>query len=178
VAISWSTRPSASICPSLGLHCLCQDLFGGHSRPQWCLHANLPFSCVPSSHFFLTFFDSWKQHRSGEGGESRPRSMRRVAVGAKRRALTGLPRSVHSRQKNGRSPVPARPADCFPLRFLSARLPPQRRVLRHQGSAPRFVVFEPVASHTCLLLLDLVDDPVECLWRHRLALRQRTQQVH
>jgi len=45
---------------------------------------------------FSHFFDSWKQHRSGEGGQSRPHSLRRVAVGAKRRALTGLPRSAHS----------------------------------------------------------------------------------
>src|ERR1700681_1998120 len=45
---------------------------------------------------FSHFFDSWKQHRSGEGGQSRPHSLRRVAVGAKRRAVTGLPRSVHS----------------------------------------------------------------------------------
>ena len=32
-----------------------------------------------------------------------------------------------------------------------------------QGSAPRFVVFEPVQSHTSLLLLDQVDDSVEHL---------------
>ena len=65
----------------------------------------------------------------------------------------------------------------FPLRSLSVRLRPQRRVLGHRGSAPRFVVFEPVPSHTRLLLLDFVHDPVEPLLRYRLPLRQRTQQV-
>src|ERR1700686_3164342 len=50
---------------------------------------------------FSHFFDSWKQHRSGEGGLSRPHSLRRLAVGAKRRALICLPRSVHSPTKNG-----------------------------------------------------------------------------
>jgi len=43
----------------------------------------------PPDHFLgpylvLTFFNGWKQHRSGEGGESRPRWLRRAAVGAKR----------------------------------------------------------------------------------------------
>ena len=40
----------------------------------------------------------------------------------------------------------------------SVRPLPQRRVLYHRGSVPRFVVFEPVQSHTCLLLIDPVDD--------------------
>ena len=33
----------------------------------------LPLPPRPDSHFFLTFFDGWKQHRSGEGDESRAR---------------------------------------------------------------------------------------------------------
>ncbi len=48
----------------------------------------------------------------------------------------------------------------------------------HRGSAPRFVVFEPVQSHTRLLLLDQVDDSVEHLGRDRLPFCQRTKQVH
>jgi hypothetical protein len=36
-------------------------------------------------------------------------------------------------------------------------------LLCHRCSAPRFVVFEPVKSHTRLLLLDQVDDSVEHL---------------
>jgi hypothetical protein len=70
---------------------------------------------------FSHFFDSWKQHRSGEGGQSRPHSLRRVAVGAKRRALTGLPRSVHSpaekweiTRSRGRRVFPAALSFCPP----------------------------------------------------------------
>lgn len=54
-------------------------------------------------------------------------------------------------------------AEFFPLRSRSVRLMPQRWVVRHRGSEPRFVVFEPVPSHTRLLPLDQVDDSVEHL---------------
>jgi hypothetical protein len=77
-----------------------------HRRPQ--LPRSLPL-IAPRS--WLPFFNhislSWKHDRSGEGGESRPRVLC-AFIGAKRRALTRLPRSVHSRWKkwDHRSPRP------------------------------------------------------------------------
>jgi hypothetical protein len=86
---------------------------------------------------FLHFFDSWKQHRSGEGGWSRPHSSRRVAVGANRRALTGLPRSVNSPAKKWEI-TRSRSRPVFPARRFSSVCPlPQRRVLCHRGSGAK-----------------------------------------
>jgi len=110
--------------------------------------------------WFSHFFDGWKQHRSGEGGKSRPHSLRLVAVGAKRRALTGLPRSVHSPAEKWEI-TRSRDRQVFPAALSSVRLPPHRTVPGRRGSTPRLVVFEPVQSHTRLLLLDQVDDSVE-----------------
>jgi hypothetical protein len=82
--------------------------------------------------FFLLFFPSWKQHRSGEGGLSRPHSLRRVAVGAKRRALIGLPRSVHSSAEEweiirslGRRVFPAARSFCPPAAASPGIRPPR-----------------------------------------------------
>ena len=50
------------------------------------------------SHFSITFFPSGTQDRSGEGGESRARGLG-AFIGAQRRPLTRLPRSVHSPAK-------------------------------------------------------------------------------
>src|SRR5271165_3564226 len=54
--------------------------------------------------------------QSGEGAVSRARVLG-AFIGAKRRPLTRLPRSVHSPAKNGRSPLPLA-AGFFWLRFL------------------------------------------------------------
>jgi hypothetical protein len=54
-------------------------------------------------------------------------------------------------------------AEFFPLRFLYVRLLTRRTLPAHRGSASRFVVVEPVRSHTRLLPLHHLDDSVEHL---------------
>jgi hypothetical protein len=68
----------------------------------------LRFSPCPGSHFPSHFFHGWKQHRSGEGAGSRARVFC-AFIGAQRRPLTRLPRSVHS---------PAEKMGDFTPRFL------------------------------------------------------------
>ena len=58
----------------------------------------LAFPLRPASHLFLTFFPWLEAHRSGEGDESRARAFG-AFIGAQRRPLTRLPRSVQSPAK-------------------------------------------------------------------------------
>jgi hypothetical protein len=80
--------------------------------------------------------------------------LRHEVVGAKGRALIGLPRSVHPPAEKWEITCSAA-ADFSPLHFLSLRLLRMRNGTRRRCSAPRFVVFQPVPSHTRLLPLDI-----------------------
>ncbi len=90
-----------------------------------------PSDCrPPGSHFSISFFPSWKQNRRGEGVGSNPRVLQRavLAVGAKRRGLTRLPRSVHSSAKTWDG--------CF-SKTPTPRTPPRRRCPVEWFATPR-----------------------------------------
>jgi hypothetical protein len=116
-----SSAPAFSIVRSLLVQCApdtgCAPDKPGHSPDALCIPGlcapkaqgmlSSPLRSFPRFPFVSHIFSIAGSNTGAEREVSQGRTSRaRVAVGAKRRASTGLPRSVHSPAKNGRSPVP------------------------------------------------------------------------
>ena len=120
--------------------------------------AHPAFRAAPWLPFFNPIFSMAGSKQSGEGAVSRARVLG-AFIGAQRRPLTRLPRSVHSPAKKWESPLPVA-AGFFLLRFLPGRL-----LLQLGGE---FV----------LHFADLVQHFVERFRGQLLACGQRPQHVH
>ena len=108
----------------------------------------------PDFHFSITFFPSWKQHRSGEGAGSSPH-------------VLGAPRGGRSEAQT-LDPAPA--LRTLPAEKMGSPLPAAGFFSLPFGFLLRLLL--QLGRDLVLGFADLIQQLVEPFWRHLLARRQ------